>query len=457
MSQKSQEFVLWDRNYCSDNVASRAIEPLAIADETRVSSLKQVQVIHRHGARSVASVGNCFGNYKVEMNCSELHEVIGSNIIQGDDHGTIKINYDMGENVYKGTCNTGQLLEKGAEQEVQNGKNLKAAYVGNNSGTNLWDTIPDISSNQVFLYSTDVMRTRQSLLHSMKGFFDYNTNMDVEVHSRDSHNDPWKLSRALCPILEFERDNCDVLWVGAQDTNYRKFAVKWKDTYGVEFAQECWDHVFSALCANWTLPPELQNQTSSFFKATINYGSSRAKSDFLSNYTKVYVRDIMQDIKLQWKRNKELAYPSLVIWSAHDTTIASWLHAFSVWDQIYPPFASIITIEIYEMAETESFNYGFRLTYQGKPITQNMTECPADSEICDLDLLLDRYPNGTNWTSYCVQEVPATKAGNSAQWDMIVGVVIGVASCAGLVLSIIIISKLTGKNHKEDNEYNSLN
>jgi len=460
MPQKNEEFVVWDRSYCSDDVASRAIEPLSSEDQTRVSSLKQVQVIHRHGARTVASVDNCFGDYHVEMDCSQFNEVIGSSISSGDDHGTTKIVYDLGGNAYSGTCNTGQLLKVGAEQEIQNGKNLKAAYVGVNPKINLWENAPDITSNQKFLYSTDLMRTRQSILHTLKGFFGYNSDMNVEVHSRDGHNDSWTLGHALCPFEKFEYSEDDINWLAAQDEEYTEFESKWKETFGVDFGQECWDHMASALCANWALPPPLQNQSSSFFKDAINFGFDRAKTGLCSNQSILFVKDIMQDIKSRWLSYQELGFPSLVIWSAHDTSIGAWLHAFGAWDYVYPPFASIITIEIYEMAETESFDNGFRVTYQGKPITRNITgcasgsdSCDTGSDICDIDTLLDKYPSGTDWTSYCAQEVPTTNE-KLIDLDFALGAMVGVACCAGIFITLLVISKFRKKTRPE---YKALN
>jgi len=445
MTCKQQDFIVWDRNYCSDDVSSRAIETLSAADQARVSLLKQVQVMHRHGARSTAWTDDCFGNYSVEMDCSELHEVIGSSTSKGDDHGTCKILYDVGNNVYEGTCNHGQLTETGAEQEIQNGRNLKDAYVGSNRKINLYNSIPDISSKQTWLYSTDYTRTRQSILHTLKGYFDYNSNLDVVIHSRDKDNDTWILNHALCPFGEFEHSQIDYNWVAAQGHVYEDFVSSWKDTFGVDFSQGTWDHMSSALCAYWPLPPPLRNQSSSFFKASINYGFHRGSAEILSNYSTLYIKDAMQEIKSKWLSNQEVGYPSLIIWSVHDLTVGAWLQAFDIWDYIYPPFASIITIEFYDMAETETFLNGFRLTYQGKPITQRMSGCATDSDICDINVLFDKFPAGTDWTSYCAQEIPTTSE-NLFNWDFYVGLMVGVACCTGLVITSLIIIKWRRKS-----------
>jgi len=456
MTCKQQDFIVWDRSYCSDDVSSRAIETLSAADQARVSLLKQVQVMHRHGARSTAYVDECFGNYSVEMDCSELHEVIGSSTSKGDDHGTGKIMYDLGGNVYEGTCTHGQLTETGAEQEIQNGRNLKDAYVGSNRKINLYNSIPDISE-QTFLYTTDYMRTRQSILHTLKGYFEYNSNLDVEIHSRDQENDTWCLRHALCPFGNYEYSQIDTNWIAAQGHGYEGFVSIWKDTFGVDFGQECWDHMSAALCPYWPLPPALRDQSSSFFKDSINYGFHRASSLILSDYSTLYIKDAMQEIKSKWLRNQELGYPSLIIWSTHDLTVGSWLQAFDIWDYKFPPFASMITIEFYDMAETETFLNGFRLTYQGKPITQRMSGCPNDSDICDINILFDRFPEGTDWTSYCAQEVPTTRE-NLFNWDFYVGLMVGVACCTGLVITSLIIINWRRKSPQNcQTDYKPLN
>ena len=105
-----------------------------------------------------------------------------------------------------------------------------------------------------------------------------------------------------------------------------------------------------------------------------------------------------------------------------------------------------MTIEIYDMEETEPYRNGFRLTYQGKPITQNISGCVSGSDICDISVLLDKYPSGTDWKSYCSQEVPSpTTEGDLLNWDFALGIIVGVACCAGIFITLLVITRFRKK------------
>jgi len=92
------------------------------------------------------------------------------------------------------------------------------------------------------------------------------------------------------------------------------------------------------------------------------------------------------------------------------------------------------------MVETETFRNGFRLTYQGKPITQNISGCVSGSEICDINIMLDKYPSGNDWTSYCAQDVP-TKTRKLLNWDFAVGVLVSAGCCAVMCIISFVISR----------------
>uniref|UniRef100_A0A7S1D307 Uncharacterized protein n=1 Tax=Cyclophora tenuis TaxID=216820 RepID=A0A7S1D307_CYCTE len=65
-------------------------------------------------------------------------------------------------------------------------------------------------------------------------------------------------------------------------------------------------------------------------------------------------------------------------------------------DDDWPPYASSVILEIHRliggMADETLYpsDFGFRLIYNGQVLTALMSGCPADRELCDIHVLMDR-------------------------------------------------------------------
>lgn len=88
--------------------------------------------------------------------------------------------------------------------------------------------------------------------------------------------------------------------------------------------------------------------------------------------------------------------PKLALFSGHDTTLMPILATLGrdVWSGLeWPPYASMLLIEVYEMSyegEQSEFSsgYAFRLIYNGQVLTSRMNGC--NSELCDSKVLVDQ-------------------------------------------------------------------
>jgi hypothetical protein len=76
-----------------------------------------------------------------------------------------------------------------------------------------------------------------------------------------------------------------------------------------------------------------------------------------------------------------------VMFSGHDTTIQPVLSALlkENWNELWPGYASMITIEIYNASALSSSDYLFRIVYNSEPLI--MPGC--DDSLCDINVLLD--------------------------------------------------------------------
>jgi ubiquitin-like domain-containing CTD phosphatase 1 len=92
-------------------------------------------------------------------------------------------------------------------------------------------------------------------------------------------------------------------------------------------------------------------------------------------------------------------HTKLALFSGHDTTIMPLLATLgpNVWDgTTWTPYASMMILEIHELIDGQSdksvftSDYAFRLLYNGEVLTDKMDGCPADSDLCDVKVLLDR-------------------------------------------------------------------
>jgi hypothetical protein len=91
----------------------------------------------------------------------------------------------------------------------------------------------------------------------------------------------------------------------------------------------------------------------------------------------------------------------LAVFSGHDSTILPLLATLgpNVWDSSSPewtPYASMLLLEVHEFIDGQTdksvypSDYGFRLVYNGKVLTDRMEGCPKDHDLCDMKLFLDR-------------------------------------------------------------------
>uniref|UniRef100_A0A0G4HSG0 Uncharacterized protein n=1 Tax=Chromera velia CCMP2878 TaxID=1169474 RepID=A0A0G4HSG0_9ALVE len=76
--------------------------------------------------------------------------------------------------------------------------------------------------------------------------------------------------------------------------------------------------------------------------------------------------------------------PPLVVFSGHDTTIGPLLDVLGLWDGKWPPYASLLLLEMYFTTEGRKF----RLIYNGEVVTHRFKGCKDDQSehLCDVSL-----------------------------------------------------------------------
>ena len=101
--------------YCSDYIGeNRNVPPLDTNELQVVSSLAQVQLLMRHGARIPWTSNRCWHAYNVSWTGCDVHVVEAPSVAeQGPPIMQFRKIYDGTANAIPGTCQVGQLLHAG--------------------------------------------------------------------------------------------------------------------------------------------------------------------------------------------------------------------------------------------------------------------------------------------------------------------------------------------------------
>lgn len=316
--------------------------------------LSRVQVIFRHGARSTIST---FPIDDGTWNC-ELQSV-SSYYLSGDNEEThwnpsFRLVYDTGDNVLTGTCPLGYLTPNGMEQEIQNGRDFISDYRAF-AGTSL-------SSEDIYLRSTDVERTKLSLQGFVDGM-DLLDNQETRViHVASSGADVFVHPK--CNLHDAEKSFL-------KKPEAKKFLAQFDQRLkeintligAIKVTQISWKHIYGNLVARKNLsipfPPGVTDEDFALSHKITDYvhglGMCNTNHTERVKYLSVYTGRALAFL-FESLFGKEPLDPShatkekIMLFSAHDTTVAPLIAVYGGMDEKYcgaPNYASTIRIELY--------------------------------------------------------------------------------------------------------------
>lgn len=448
--------------YCSKiplDPATRRSPPLSARDRSRRLTFYQVHLIFRHGARTPSSYQTCWQDYNPVWNCSYNEIIQGTCAAQSCSNPNLSThdalfrtssptlsfrklyNADPINNIFHGTCERGQLIVEGAQQHVDLGRFVGESYFDVNSSNKLpapgtpplfkFSTSPH---GTLYIRTTDMQRTRLSaanLVSSMlkKGFGNssYNGGHPIPVHTMDIENDCMLQSHQHCPAL------AAAVLAATHDPKYPAMQLRHPDLYQrlqnvfafslstVSWGYQALDCLFPYLCSNrWNDIPDLlrPNGTNAALANSLQQQIINAIDDELgfmvlynnSRYAKLAISQfttLLRDILLA-NQNDKGHQASIHLWSGHDTTLIPILGAYipDVWDKKWPPYASLITLEVYR-SSTEHVsrqlkpyeNLWFRLIYNGKLVTHGIHGC-TKKDLCNFRYFF----HATSWANASAEE-----------------------------------------------------
>ncbi|CAB9529968.1 Lysosomal acid phosphatase [Seminavis robusta] len=362
------------------------------------------------------------------------------------------LNFPSGNlsNFLNGTCQKGQLLLQGYKQELQNGKFLRDAYIHDNSNENTPRlTLLDVRPGRGYLKNgpwqavyyrvDDEARTLMSGQVILRGLF--GKEMDhyyekkskypvIPLHTADYKRDIISTNENICPRLKEMREDME---------NSTEYAAKFKESEEaktlIDFTRtvlqlpdqtqdmHAIDCLMTTMCTDRPLPDAVNDYQPSNRREEqeIQVEQPEGSGDYGPNlfnrlmdldvekythvskandseYAKLAMAPLWHEIldKLEPHLSSDDASPKLAVYSGHDTTIIHLLASLgqNVWgDKDWPPYASMIAIEIHEFKQdTDKFptGFAFRLIFNGEAITSLIDGCRADMDVCDVTVLLNR-------------------------------------------------------------------
>jgi len=427
-------------NYCNNNFTDRKIPPLSASEKSLVSELIQVQAIIRHGARTPYTAYQCWADYDIPWNnCNVTELMIESNSYTSQQRPAkwlFRKLYDGSANDLGGNCYTGQLLYEGFEQELQNGRYMYDAYIDSDLplfNTDIWT---DINTNQqIYLRSDDEQRTLMSGQLLLHGMFNVSQEIIVPWHTGDYNLDQIYPNSYACPRLsQLENQIYATSDFIAENTSTRINTLNTDLNVILGTGQWYWYYIFdcfmTTVCTNRQVPSGSANtvlMTDEIFNATIAQVEYQQSYLYLYNnsqYAKLamgntawHVRTNIQNMLNAVNAGTPSSALKFALFSAHDTTVMPFLAAIqgNLWDRIWAPYASMVTIEIYKASNPSSTpsGYYFRLTYNSKAI-----KIPSCSDyLCDLNNLLTALSFGEEKMPCSTTTTSSSSSGSSCSDD----------------------------------------
>lgn len=456
--------------YCATPAEMETRKIPQIVDVTGLGTTQLVHatVIIRHGARTpYASNLNCWEGYSTNNETSKwdcnlttylgtpppekIHQEEGENSTNADKsmfifekrYDSLKNPENNLRNELGGTCQLGQLLLQGYEQELTNGKHLRDAYAFSNHSHNRRMNLFDVSKNgvnNVYLWDSlyyrvdDDQRTLMSGQVLLRGLFEPELQQYVQkhkayptipLHTADRHRDVLDPNGAICPRLVEIQEEVK-LSADFQAFNNSKEAqtirVFQKDELKIPDQTRDMDAVdclMTTMCTDRTLPDVVDdykgtNSTSDSKEGDLDNGWFQRLIDFnVESYSQINTANDGEFSKLGmaplWTEIMQFILPFVnesnvdrkipfALFSGHDSTLLPMLVSLGprVWDQKHPPYASMIIIEIHKLTDKKSnktifkSNHAFRLIYNGQVLTSLIDNCHSDMEFCDATVLVQR-------------------------------------------------------------------
>jgi Histidine phosphatase superfamily (branch 2) len=455
-------------SYCStpEEMKTRKVPLLQVDKRMGETRLRHITVVTRHGARAPANANmNCWQDYETNIDTAIWNCTLNTRLSspppsevdrqEGNDDSSRSDATFLFEKKYdalqspltnllgKGTCQVGQLLPQGYEQELTNGQLLRKAYVYDEDAFDhdVHMRLLDVSSHSVgnpwdhvHFRVDDEMRTLMSgqvLLQGMLGpeldayVAQHKRSPLIPLHTADYDVDVLYPNERVCPRLaeirkrnqaspEFQSFN-----QSSETVLLRRFQREVLKIPNQQTDMSAIDCLMTTICTDRALPDAVNDyrRPPDFVETnwTAEYGKDmfqrlyefnarptliNAKADN-GAYSKLAMSFLWSEIMSKINAHRlaraaaaDDAHEKLLLVSGHDATILPLMASLGIWMETWPSYASMMIIELHELnidGKTDrtiySTNFAFRLIYNGVVMNMLIEGCPDHLELCDASIL----------------------------------------------------------------------
>jgi hypothetical protein len=315
-------------------------------------NLSFVQVVTRHGDRTPTKVLPYLSNDKAVWECN-LNWLTMPGYKKDQTvpepprlYRTLYINNS--ELLHPGNCAIGQLTEKGLNQTIELGKELRALYVDQYGFLP-----PSFDPNLIYIRSTNVPRTIQSAQGQFYGMYPPVKEDDVQVisiHTMDIDLEDMYGNDKICPRLTSVYDDVThqkdyLAYLEKYHSFHKKLQAIFNTTKNLDY-QELSDALFARQCHNMPFPHGITSDTLETLLKISNFEQSYLYANPLAGRLTIglFVKNIVSAIDAFIEGKSE---PIYILYSGHDATLAPLLSVFGVYDKEWPPYASNLQIELW--------------------------------------------------------------------------------------------------------------
>ena len=444
--------------YCAtpDQMKKRSIPPLkdflpnSGNANNKVSPIGETRLVHvtavvRHGARTPwSSEMKCWKGYweskdTGKWDCDDLTTFLTTPSREGTSseieskelflfekqYNALHFPKDKLANVLNGTCQMGQLIQQGYDQEVTNGMILREAYTYRKgeydhdermrlldlSETTNDDTLP---WKRLTFRADDYQRTVMSGQIVLRSLFDPELQAYKAAHPDNDIIIPLHIADEVNDVLDANENGCpklrEVKKIAQQSKeylafNYSQFSRDVRDymqtKLGMDEDASPLDCLMCTICTDRPLPPAVDDYngtTKNWFTRLTEYEIQKNTLVMLHNnseYAKLSMGPLWYEIMANINPNlaEVPSAPKLSLIAGHDTTLMPLLASLgpNLWKATdWPPYASMMLIEIHELIDGRSdtnvytSKFAFRLLFNGKILTPLVEGCHEDCELCDI-------------------------------------------------------------------------
>lgn len=375
-------------SYCGNVKVGLALPNATVLAEYRLAMVHQ---LFRHGDRTALAVmPDDFSDPNLAWTCTlseSMHVVTSTAASEPPPSRLFRKAYVPNVETLPGNCELGQLTSFGLSQHIAIGHQVGAYY----RDAALGGFLPvDIVDADVYLRSTDVPRTLASLQGELVAIWPEVTGAPTTalptLWTVDLALDWMTPNVKLCPRLGqlyneiYNSSAYNALW---REYDWLNGAVvKAFGTRHVPNLLDVSDAMHARVCHDMPIPPALAGVLEPLFEF------AALENDFFVNGTLLLRLGIGRLLGELVSSLKACAAdgscaPRYRLWSGHDSTMRPLSRALGITDEIWPPYASHMFLELYlPRSSSSALPPLVRLFYND--LWRPVPGCPPSDELCPL-------------------------------------------------------------------------